>query len=168
MYRQRTGPHPAGHPAGFFLRALAAAERDPGKSRARQSLPQKPLAFALPGPSVTRRRAAGSGPRTARGGARDRAAFAAVHGWTVGKTPAARSEPARSAGAAPRVPFSWLLLFGQAKRSDSSARMADEAHRDVSRFSRSAEAEKNQARRRPLIRIQSSRASTAIESNHSA
>ena len=51
------------------------------------------------GPSVTRRRADGSGPRPARVRARDRAHSAAVHGWTVSGTPAARSAPPRSAGA---------------------------------------------------------------------
>ena len=33
---------------GFFLRLLAAAEREPGKSRARQSLPQKHRIYATP------------------------------------------------------------------------------------------------------------------------
>src|SRR3954468_13998707 len=34
-----------------------------------------------------------------------------------------------------RVSFSWLLLFGQAKRSNRLPWMADENHTDVSRFS---------------------------------
>ena len=65
-------------PAGFFLRALAAAEREPGrrKSRARPSRPQKHGLF-LWGPSVARRRADGQGPRVARVRARDRAHSAA-------------------------------------------------------------------------------------------
>jgi hypothetical protein len=61
----------------------------------------------------------------ARVSARDRAHSAAGQGCPVSGTPAARSEPARSAGAPPGYPFSGLLLFGQAKRSDPAARMAD-------------------------------------------
>src|SRR4051812_32844588 len=56
----------------------------------------------------------------------DRAAFAAGHGWPVGKTPAARSAPSRSEGAAPRVCSLWLLSLAQARESDSAARKADE------------------------------------------
>ena len=40
--RQRTRAHRARAPMGFFLRALAAAEREPGRARARPSWPQKP------------------------------------------------------------------------------------------------------------------------------
>src|SRR3954465_1317290 len=69
----------------------------------------------------------------------DAAAFAAGHGWPVGKTPAARSAPSRSEGAAPRVCSLWLLSLAQARESNSAARMADETHKDVSRSSRSAE-----------------------------
>ena len=81
---------------GFFLRALAAAERDPGAKEERGSPCRRSglcCALAL-GSLCDAAKGGGSGPRTARGGARDRAAFAAVHGWTVGKTPAARSAPA--------------------------------------------------------------------------
>src|SRR5664279_6165461 len=39
--RQRTRAHRARAPAGFFLRVLAAAEREPGRSRARPSWPQR-------------------------------------------------------------------------------------------------------------------------------
>src|SRR3954470_5686021 len=56
----------------------------------------------------------------------DRAAFAAGHGWPVGKTPAARSAPSRSEGAAPRVCSLWLLSLAQARESDSAGRMANE------------------------------------------
>src|SRR3954463_6128233 len=56
----------------------------------------------------------------------DRAAFAAGHGWPVGQTPAARSAPSRSEGAAPRVCSLWLLSLAQARESDSAARRADE------------------------------------------
>src|SRR4051812_3150235 len=76
----------------------------------------------------------------------DRAAFAAGHGWPVGKTPAARSAPSRSEGAAPRVCSLWLLSLAQARESDSAARKADETHRDVSRFSRSADNNQKQKR----------------------
>src|SRR3954467_2085566 len=52
LYRQRTGPHPAGHPLGFFLRALAAPERGPGNPKQKQNPPSSPRkrgpgAFAL-------------------------------------------------------------------------------------------------------------------------
>src|SRR3954463_5386512 len=54
----------------------------------------------------------------------DRAAFAAGHGWPVGKTPAARSAPSGSEGAAPRVCSLWLLSLAQARESDPTARRA--------------------------------------------
>ena len=58
--------HTLAAPAGFFLRALAAAEREPWKSRARPSWPQKPRRAATietprsssrrkPGPSAVAR-----------------------------------------------------------------------------------------------------------------
>src|SRR4051794_33824232 len=56
----------------------------------------------------------------------ERAAFAAGHGWPVGKTPAARSAPSPSEGAALRVCSLWLLSLAQARESDSAARRADE------------------------------------------
>src|SRR3954467_1795608 len=53
MYRQRTGPHPAGHPLGFFLRALAATERDPkAKETSRHPRESGDPAPPLSGPSV--------------------------------------------------------------------------------------------------------------------
>src|SRR3954451_3372058 len=58
------------------------------------------------------------------GGARDRVAFAAGHGWPLGKPPAARSAPSRSEGAAPRVCSLWLLSLAQARESDPTARKA--------------------------------------------
>ena len=54
----------------------------------------------------------------------DRADSAAGHGWPVsGTRPPAANPP--QAGASPGCPFSWLLLFGQAKRSDPLAQRAE-------------------------------------------
>jgi len=79
------------------------------------------LSLLISGPSVARRRADGSGPRTARGGARDRAAFAAGQGRPVGKTPAARSEPFAQRRARHRgcVLFGYFLLHKQEKVTPS-------------------------------------------------
>src|SRR5690349_21586532 len=55
----------------------------------------------------------------------DRAHSAAAQGCAVSGTPAARSAPAHSAGATPRVCSLWLLSLAQARESDSSARKAD-------------------------------------------
>jgi GNAT superfamily N-acetyltransferase len=78
---------PACGARGYFLRLLAAAEREPGKSRARQSLPQKQtfvvpakpgtqrLSLLILGPSVTRRRADGQGPRVSAGAREGSRAF---------------------------------------------------------------------------------------------
>ena len=132
---------------GFFLRALAAAEREPGRSRARPSWPQKPkrsetakarnptlVIPAKAGIHLPVALAFDVGPCGAAKGGRIRPApragrregsrrFCRRPGWPVGKTPAARSEPARSAGASPGCPslgyFSWA-----SKRSDPAARMA--------------------------------------------
>ncbi len=96
-----------------------AAVRRPG--RAGQEL-------LTSGPSVTRRRVAGSAACTAREGARGIARIPpSGHGWPVSGTPAARSAPRRFApGAAPRVCSLWLLSLAQARESDSAARKADE------------------------------------------
>ena len=95
-------------------------------AEARRQRPSSCSCFALLlGPSVTRRRADGQGPRTARGGARDRAHFAAGHGWPVGKTPAARSAPGAQRRARHRgcVLFGYFLLHKQEKVT-RPARMA--------------------------------------------
>src|SRR3954470_14924655 len=71
----------------------------------------------------------------------DRAVFAAGHGWPVGKTPAARSEPAASRRARHRgcVLFGYFLLHKQEKVTRPPGRRTKQ-HRDVSRSSRSADA----------------------------
>ena len=83
------------------LRAFPAPARrgreGPGsKRRARQSLPQKRLVLALLplGPSVTRRRADGQGPRVSAGAREGSRAFRCRAGSPVSGTPAARSAPA--------------------------------------------------------------------------
>jgi hypothetical protein len=124
------------------------------------------------GPSVPRRRADGKGPRTARASARDRAHSAAAQDVPSDEPPAARSEPFAQRRARYRgcVLFGYFLLHkhcaaGAARtakparraegrmpgvtESDSSARMADEAHRDVSRFSWRATDDEKQRPRTP-------------------
>ena len=129
---------------GFFLRVLAAAEREPGRSRARPSWPQKPSSESrIPKPvipakagihlhllrpltltRVGRRRADGSGPRASAGEREGSRSFRCGTGCAVSGTPAVRSEPARSAGVPP-----GCLLFGYflwaSRESDPAARMAD-------------------------------------------
>ncbi len=94
-------------------------------------------ALALPGPlsaTASRRRIS----REAMAGRRP-ASSTRAHGRAPGEP---RSLLAKSRGqdarvtADARVSFSWLLLFGQAKRSNRRPWMADEAHKEVSRFSR--------------------------------
>ena len=94
-------------------------------------------ALALPGPlsaTASRRRIS----REAMAGRRP-ASSTRAHGRAPGEP---RSLLAKSLGqdaratADARVSFSWLLLFGQAKRSNRRPWMADEAHKEVSRFSR--------------------------------
>ena len=111
LCRQRTRAHRARAPAGFFLRALAAAEREPGGASAavlaaeakqkRKTDPKIPQSSSRrkPGPSafalalllalarVGRRRADGSGPRAARVSARDRAAFRCRHRMACRQNP---------------------------------------------------------------------------------
>ena len=71
------------------------------------------------------------------GGARDRADFGLQAMDGLWAEPVRPQRTARCAsGADPRVPFSWLLLFGQAKRSNRPPWMADEMHTDVSRLLR--------------------------------
>src|SRR4051812_38305543 len=60
----------------------------------------------------------------------------AMDGLSANLRSALAQSPASPATAAARVPFSWLLLFGQAKRSDWPPWMADEPHTDVGRFAR--------------------------------
>ena len=94
-------------------------------------------ASLFPGPlsaAASRRR---NSPQSGRG--RMPASSTRAHGCALGEP---RSLLAQSRGqdarvtADARVPFSWLLLFGQAKRSNRRPWMADEPHTDVSRSSR--------------------------------
>ena len=146
LCRQRTRAHRARAPAGFFLRVLAAAEREPGRSRARPSWPQKPRSERRTPTSVIPAKAGihfcccfgfafDVGPCGAAKGGRIRPAhragrregsrrFCRRPGWPVGKTPAARSEPARSAGVPPGCPLFGYFLWAS-RESDPAARMAD-------------------------------------------
>ena len=112
----------------------------------RQGLPRSALQGSLSAAASRRR-------KSPQGRAQDARAFAVSTRTYCQRTSGAplRSLPGMDARqtAAARVPFSWLLLFGQAKRSNSSARMADEAHRDVSRSSREREGQKARAGSRP-------------------
>ena len=134
LCRQRTRAHSARAPTGFFLRRLPRPRGNPGREKRKaRHPPQKPL---LLGPSETRRRADGRGPRAPHAGAREGSrAFGCEAGRLVSRTPATRSEPAKRARNRGCL-FLWLLSFGQAKESDPLARMRAEKHTDVSRSSR--------------------------------
>ena len=79
----------------LFLHLLAATWRGPGKSRARQSLPQKLLLLIL-GPSVKRRRSAGQGRVHRTRGGPGRPAF----GDRAGALPPNPGRPQRTGGSA--------------------------------------------------------------------
>ena len=146
---------PACGARGFFLRLLAAAEREPGKSRARQSLPQKHRIYPthpntvipakagihlllLFGSPLSRGEGRTDQPRAPHaGGARDRADFALRPWMACGRNPCALREPLAPRAARIRgCRFLWLLSFGQAKESNRRPWMVDETHTDVSRSSR--------------------------------
>ena len=141
----------------LFLRALAAAERDPGRaergSPCRRSdthicdstphavIPAKAgIHFDLD-LALTPSKAAAKGGRISRvhrtrSRAMDRAAFGCRPWMACQPNPSARSEPSPQARARRRgCRFLWLLSFGQAKESNRPPWMADETHTDVSRFS---------------------------------
>jgi hypothetical protein len=127
-------------PCGLFpARACRGREGTrESKAKARQSLPQKRLCSALDLGSLCDAAEGGRiRPRVSAGGAMDRAAFAAGHGWPVGKTPAARSEPFAQRRALHRgcVLFGYFLLHKQEKVTRPPG-WRTEQHRDVSRFSR--------------------------------
>ena len=147
---------PACRARGYFLRLLAAAEREPGKSRARQSLLQKHRIYATSDISDTSVSfffpsfallfgsplSSGGGrtdqPRAPHaGGARDRADSDNGPWMARGPNPSTRSEPLAPRAARIRgCLFLWLLSFGQAKESNWRPWMADKPHTDVSRSSR--------------------------------
>ena len=118
-------------PFGLFLRLLAATWRGPGRAKEKRGSCRRSfknersdvLLFAVD-PSVKQRRSDEEAACTARG---------ARHGWrafgdragALPPNPADRSEPARSAGAQPRVHFFGYFLCAS-KESDSAARKADE------------------------------------------
>ncbi len=100
----------------------------------------------FPGPSRPRRAGVGNCPK---GRAQDARAFDESTGTCSRRTP----EPARAVcrhgcrqTADARVSFSWLLLFGQAKRSNRRPWMADEQHTDVSRLSRQRQGQKSKVK----------------------
>ena len=107
--RQRTGPHPAGHPSGFSLRVLAAAQGDPGKKKSAAVLAAEAvqrrcarlllrLLISSPCDAAEGGR---SGPKGRRDGSRR---FRCGPGMARQRNPAARSEPA-AGGRVTRVPF---------------------------------------------------------------
>ena len=140
--------------ARLFLHLLAATWRGPGKSKARQSLPQKKkrantylVVPAKAGTQRLRRCSAldpGSLCEAAKvGRIRPRAPHAGrartARLWRQGRSPAAKPRPTAAnrpkAGAQPRVHFFGYFLWAS-NESDSAARMADETTQDVRRFPR--------------------------------
>jgi len=115
---------------GYFLRGLAAAERDPVGAKARPSWPQKQKQRALLALDSGSLCGAAKGGRkrpacAARGWARGSALISLQGRMPCQRNPAARSAPALRAGATPRVCSLWLLSLAQARESDSAARKAD-------------------------------------------
>ena len=127
-------PASCGRPRAEHAAIPAPARRGregPGKSRARQSLPQKRFVPLRSGEGRTDQ------PRAPHaGGARDRADSDDRPGMACWPNPFARSEPSPKARARIRgCRFLWLLSFGQAKESNRRPWMVDEKHMDVSRLS---------------------------------
>ena len=102
-------------------------------------------ALASTGPSRPRRGRAGKSPK---GRAHDARAFAVGTRTCRQRTSGAASRRRRArcpATAAVRVPFSWLLLFGQAKRSDPLAWMASgKTHGREAVFAKTPKRKQNQ------------------------
>ena len=141
---QRTGAHPARHPAGFFLRTLAAPQGAPlgrhpaaearARAAARTCLASRPT-FSLTQcrdariRGSTRRsrcRASQALRRKARrGAAMDRRACAAVHGRTVCATPQCREAqgilPRTRRGKTPRWALAFLVTFWAMPKSNPLA-----------------------------------------------
>ena len=128
----------------------------PGKSKARQSLPQKQHRISATRPQAVipakagihwllffgfplkpRRRADGSAACPARGRREGSRRFGCRPWMACQPNPSARSEPSPTARARRRgCRFLWLLSFGQAKESDRRPWMVDEKPMDVSRLSK--------------------------------
>jgi len=103
-------------PFGLFLHLLAATWRGPGKSRARQSLPQKLCFTALdPGTLCEAAEVGWKRPRAPHAG---RARTARL--WRQGRSPAAKPQPTaanrRAAPARNRGCISLVTFFVQAKK----------------------------------------------------
>ena len=144
MYCRQTRAHPARDPSGFSSTCSPRPGGDPGKSRARQSLPQKlgnersdVLLFAV-GPSVKRRRSDGKGrvPRTRCGPGRP--AFGDRAG-ALPPNPADRSEPAAARPARNRGCISLVTFFVQAKKVTRPPGRRTKSDRDERPAARSAE-----------------------------
>ena len=149
MCSRRSGRHPAGHRFAAFPPRTCRGREGPGKSEARQSLPQKQVvaymrcciypvlrlfAFGFPLSSGGGRTEKPRAPHA--GGARDRADSDNRPWMACGPNPSARSEPSAQPRARIRgCLFLWLLSFGQAKESNRRPWMVDEKHTDVSRLS---------------------------------
>ena len=125
-----------------LLAELGPARTRPSMASDRRAFPPSPAALlgAIDGRGMpranarkrlalasrrSRRRAGGKARRVAR---RKRASFSPVHGRTVEKPRRPDANPPK-AGAISGCPFSWLLRFGHAKRSNSAAAEADETSR---------------------------------------
>jgi hypothetical protein len=122
----RTRPSMASNMRAFPPSPAALLGAIDGKGEPRTTA-RAPLLFALDLPSRKSRRRAGGSAATA-GARRKRASFSSVHGRTVEKPRRPDANPPK-AGAISGCPFSWLLRFGHAKRSNSAAAEADETSR---------------------------------------
>jgi hypothetical protein len=125
----RTRPSMASNMRAFPPSPAALLGARDGKGEPRTTA-RAPLLFALDLPSRKSRRRAGGSAATA-GARRKRASFSSVHGRTVEKPRRPDANPPK-AGAISGCPFSWLLRFGHAKRSNSAAAEADETSRSRS------------------------------------
>ena len=186
---------PSGFSCACSPRSRGTLEEQSAAVPAAEARATHTLSLLILGPSVTRRRADGKA-RAPRGCARGIARIPLQDRMSCQRNPGRPQRTRRLRRARHRgcVLFGYFLLHkhcaaGAARtakparrakgrmpgvtESNAPARMAGKTHRDVSRLSRKKktvqrQTKKLQARRRPPIRIQSSRPSTAIESNHSA
>ena len=168
MCSQRTRVPPARAPCGLFPTPLAAAEREPGRAKGRaRLLPQKPYFSPLPfpgeaapsarvrallllGPSETRRRADGQGPRAARGRARDRAHSAAGQEAPSAEPRPTVANPRRRRGRGTEGALSLgYFSLGKQREVTRPPGWRTKQHRDVSRLSCSATSTKAEAGPRP-------------------